>query len=113
LSFIVKNQAGVEVVHLGNRLSGVYPSSPPGNSGEITCILRSSPFVPGRYTVDLYFGNSDASYEEFDVIENATSFDAVLSKETLPDGVELDPYLGKRGVIVLPAEWRFKQDRAR
>jgi hypothetical protein len=109
IHLIVKNTYGAEILHLTNRFSNAYPAQESVTGGTISCSLQACPFVPGRYVVDLYFGNSLDALEEYDVIESAVSFDVDVSLETLPPGLSLDWELGMRGVMVLPAAWKFEQ----
>lgn len=103
LGFVIRNRLGIRVLGLNNRFSGAYPSHGPVTSGSITCHLRACPFVEGRYTVDLWFGDP---YRDYDIIENAISFD-VLPRDRFGTGLNPPPEIG---LIVWPACWTFEAD---
>lgn len=100
LGLVIKNRLGVRILGLNNKMSGVYPSERPVTSGTITVHLDACPIVEGRYTVGLWFGDP---YRDYDVIENAVTFD-VVSRDLFGTGLVPGPDLG---VIVWPARWEF------
>ncbi len=104
LGFVIRNRLGIPILGLNNKFSGAYPSHGSVTSGTVSCHLRDCPFVEGRYTVDLWFGDP---YQDYDVIENAISFD-VLPRDHFGTGLLPPPQIG---LIVWPACWTFEADK--
>jgi lipopolysaccharide transport system ATP-binding protein len=103
LGFVIKNQFGIRILGVNNKFSGVYPSHGPVPSGRVTCHLRACPFVEGRYTVDLWFGDP---YWTYDIVDDAITFD-VIASDRFGSGLVPGPDMG---VLVWPADWAFQPD---
>lgn len=100
LGVVVKTSQGWPVFGLNNRFIGGYRFDDPVDSGTITCRINQIPLTPGRYIVDLYFGDH---HQDLDAVFEAITFDVVPSDvfgtgRIPPEGV---------GPIYLPAAWEL------
>jgi lipopolysaccharide transport system ATP-binding protein len=101
LGLVVKNNYGVPMFGINNRIVPGYQFDTPSQAGEVTCTLRDLPLMPATYSVDLYFGDA---YQDHDVIYDAVAFEVVAAdvfgSGKLP-GAEC-------GSIVWPATWTYR-----
>ena len=74
--FVLKTVTGAPLFGVNNRFvpAPLLPESV--TSGVLTCWVDDLPLMPGRYYVDLYFGDE---YRDYDVIREATYFDVEAS----------------------------------
>jgi lipopolysaccharide transport system ATP-binding protein len=92
LGFVIKNSFGKEVMGINNRHCGNVLFSEPVSQGTITTEFDYLPlYGDGRYTVDLYFGDSEVNY---DVVEDAFSF-ILKPCDAYGSGRELDKSLNE------------------
>lgn len=72
LGLVVKSITGAPLFGVNNRFipAPAIPSS--AVQGSITLWIDNLPLMPGRYFIDLYFGNE---YRDIDVIQEAVAFD--------------------------------------
>lgn len=78
LGLVIKNSHGVSVCGFNNKFIGGYSFETRRRSGIITCKIVALPLLPGRYTIDLYFGDGSHDVD--------TVFDAI-SVEVQPADV--------------------------
>lgn len=100
LGLIIKNNYGVSLFGINNRIVPGYQFDTPSQSGAISCILRDLPLMPDTYSIDLYFGDA---YQDHDVVYDAVTFEVmaadVFGSGKLP-GAEC-------GSIFWPATWTY------
>ena len=73
INICVKNNY-VPIFTASTRIQKQYQLADSVTSGSITCYLRNLPFLPGTYSIDLFFGEE---YQNLDVIYDAISFDVI------------------------------------
>ena len=76
LGLVIKNNYGMPLFGLNNRVSCTSGFDAPSPSGEISCALRALPLMPDTYAVDLYFGDG---YHDHDVVYDAATFEVVAA----------------------------------
>jgi lipopolysaccharide transport system ATP-binding protein len=100
LGLVVKNNLGVPLFGINNRIVAGYQFETPSSAGTVTCHLRALPLMPSTYSIDLYFGDA---YQDHDVVDDAVTFEVtpadVFGSGKLP-GVEC-------GSLVWPATWTY------
>jgi lipopolysaccharide transport system ATP-binding protein len=90
LGFVIKNTFGKEVIGVNNRHRGVRLFPEPVKQGTVTTDFDYLPlYGDGRYSVDLYFGDSEVNY---DVVKDAFSF-ILKPCDAYGSGRELDKSL--------------------
>ncbi|HUP39252.1 MAG TPA: ABC transporter ATP-binding protein [Vicinamibacterales bacterium] len=100
LGVTVKNQYGMPVFGMNNRLVPGYEFATAAGAGMISCTFKRVPLMPGTYSLDLYLGDS---YRDYDAIFDAVSFDVieadVFGSGKLPGG--------DCGSVFQPATWAY------
>ena len=87
LGFVIKNSLGKEVIGVNNRHCGKVLYGSPVSEGTVSIEFEYLPlYGDGRYTVNLYFGDSEVNY---DIIEDAFSF-ILKPNDVYGSGRELD-----------------------
>ena len=74
LGLVIKTGIGTPVFTVNNKFIPGFRFSPHKGAGSISCTLSDLPLMPGRYYVDLCFGNEQ---EDLDIITDALSFEIV------------------------------------
>jgi len=101
LGIVVKNNYGMPVFGINNRIVRGYEFDLPSRSGTIAVQLRTLPLMPDTYSVDLYFGDG---YQDYDMVYDAFTFEVVAAdvfgNGRLP-GAECGP-------IFWPASWTYR-----
>ena len=105
LGVVLKNKSGAEIFGVNNRFIPGYRSTEPISDGMITCHFSNLPLMPGRYLVDLYFGND---HMDLDIIHESVSFD-VTPADVFRSG-KLPP--ASVGQIFWPATWSIENSQA-
>jgi hypothetical protein len=104
LGFVIKNPYGREVIGVNNRHCGAVLFSGPVKQGTVVTEFDYLPlYGEGRYSVDLYFGDSEVNY---DVVEDAFTF-ILKPHDAFGSGRELDKSLNE----VLFKEMRMYGDK--
>jgi lipopolysaccharide transport system ATP-binding protein len=98
LGVVVKHQLGFALFGVNNRFIPGYRFTDPVRKGVITCMLERIPLMPGRYSLDLYFGDEQ---QDHDVIHDAIGFE-VLQADVFGSG-KLPP--DSAGPIFHDAKW--------
>ncbi len=101
LGVVVKTQRGVALFGNDNRIVAGYNFPLVCGDGQITCTFTSPPLMPGRYSLDLWFGDSQRS---LDCIIDAISIQ-VLPTNVAGTGKLPTPNCGP---IYWPATWEFE-----
>jgi lipopolysaccharide transport system ATP-binding protein len=105
LGVVLKNRSGGEIFGVNNRFIPGYEPAEPISEGMITCHFSYLPLMPGKYLVDLYFGDD---HSDLDVIHQSISFD-VTPADVFKSG-KLPP--ASCGPIFWPATWSVKNGQA-
>ncbi len=98
LGLTIKTFIGANVLSVDNRFVGGYQFTEPMQQGTITCRFDSLPLIPGKYLLDLYFGDE---HQSLDAVFDAISFD-VNPADVFGTG-KLPPAHG--GPVYWPAHW--------
>jgi lipopolysaccharide transport system ATP-binding protein len=106
LGIAVKNQHGSPIFGINNRFISGYNFNNPVSNGTITCSIDRLPLMPGRYVLDLYFGDQ---HDDLDVVHEAISFD-VAPADVFGTG-QLPP--PSAGPIFWPATWSLRNGEER
>lgn len=102
LGIVVKTGAGASVFGVDNRIVSGFQFDKV-KRGMIVCQLDKLPLMPGRYSIDLYFGDHHSS---LDWVEDAVSF-SIVSSDVFGTG-KLPP--SHCGAFFWPAKWRLEVD---
>jgi lipopolysaccharide transport system ATP-binding protein len=105
LGVVVKNQYGVPVFGMHNRIVPGYEFATAAGAGVISCTFRRVPLMPGVYSLDLYLGDS---YRDYDAIFDAISFD-VIEADVFGSG-KIPP--ADCGSVFQPATWSYTPGEA-
>ena len=101
LGLVLKNSYGLPVFGINNRIVRGYQFEEPSTAGTVTCRVQDLPLMPGRYSVDLFFGDA---YRDCDVVNDALSFEVVAAdvfgNGRLPDA--------ECGPVFWPASWTYQ-----
>jgi lipopolysaccharide transport system ATP-binding protein len=100
LSLVVKSNVGSALFGLNNRLIPGYEFEKQSYVGRIICEIERLPLMPGRYWIDLCFGDG---HRDIDVISDAISFE-VTSADVFGSG-KIPP--SSAGPIYWPASWKI------
>ena len=98
LGLVIKNNYGMPLFGINNRLVPGFAFDEPSQSGEIACRLTSLPLMPDTYAIDLYFGDA---YQDHDVVYDAATFE-VVAADVFGSGKLPGPECGS---IYWPATW--------
>jgi lipopolysaccharide transport system ATP-binding protein len=71
LGVVIKTSLGVHVLGISNRILPAQQPAAGLTQGSVVCHFDSIPLMPGRYLLDLYFGDS---YIDLDIVQDAISF---------------------------------------
>jgi lipopolysaccharide transport system ATP-binding protein len=77
LGLVIKNNYGLPVFGISNRVIRGSPVEEPSWQGSITCHLRNLPLMPDTYAVDLYLGDLHQLHQDYDVVYDAVTFEIV------------------------------------
>jgi lipopolysaccharide transport system ATP-binding protein len=72
LGMIVKDSLGQMLILVNNKFLPSEGGQTPMTRGVVRCLFDSMPLLPGRYTLDLHFGDA---MRDHDVIHDAASFE--------------------------------------
>jgi hypothetical protein len=103
LGAVVKTNYWASVFCASDRFCDQLIFCDPLEHGTVVCTIEKIPLMPGSYTIDLYFGDSNG---DIDVIFEATSFE-VLAADVTGSG-RLPPASG--GPIYCDAKWVLVDD---
>jgi lipopolysaccharide transport system ATP-binding protein len=103
LGVVLKNAHGVAIFMVHEGLVGGYSIQNRVESGTVICALDNPPLLPGRYSFDLYLGDSSGVLDVFDVISDAISFD-VQAADVFGTGQLPAP---QNSLIYWPARFAF------
>jgi lipopolysaccharide transport system ATP-binding protein len=98
LGLVIKNNYGMPLFGINNRLVPGFAFDEPSHSGEIACRLGNLPLMPDTYAIDLYFGDV---YQDHDVVYDAATFE-VVAADVFGSGKLPGPECGS---IYWPATW--------
>jgi lipopolysaccharide transport system ATP-binding protein len=101
LGLVVKNQYGSPIFTVNNRFIPGYSFDNPVSNATITCHFDKLPLMPGRYFLDLYFGDQ---YDDLDIVHEAISFE-VAPADVFGTGQLPTP---SAGPIFWPATWSLR-----
>jgi hypothetical protein len=100
LGLVIKNNYGLPIFGINNRLVRGYQFGDASREGAIACHFRGLPLMPDTYSIDLFFGDL---YQDYDVVYDAITFEViaadVFGNGKLP-GAECGP-------IFWPASWTY------
>ena len=102
MGVIVNSNIGAPVGAINMRMSGQTAAITPDAPGTVVCSLRRPRLAPGRYSLDIYFG--DGSFDH-DVVKGAIGF-TVEGTDFYGTGVAPFPNLGP---MLLEADWSVAQ----
>ncbi len=74
LGIVVKSNMGVSIFGINNRFIDNSSYKGETNEGVVVCDMGNVPLLPGKYDLDLYFGDKNS---DLDVIEQAIDFEIV------------------------------------
>jgi lipopolysaccharide transport system ATP-binding protein len=97
----VKDDRGVAVLGVNNRFIPGYEFRERVGFGCIICHLERIPLMPGRYYIDLYFGDA---HKDHDIVHEAIYFE-VVPQDVFRSG-KLPP--AGAGPIFWPAKWTLR-----
>lgn len=100
LGVVVKTQRGVALFGNDNRIVDGYNFPLVTGDGQITCAFASLPLMPGRYSLDLWFGDSQRS---LDCVTHAVTIQIVAANVTGTG--KLPP--ANCGPVYWPATWEL------
>lgn len=98
LGVVIKTISGAAVFGMNNRVISSDREPLPLTAGSITARFDGIPLIPGRYLIDLYFGDQ---YQDTDVVHEAISFD-VLPSDVFGSGRLTPP---SAGPVLWPASF--------
>jgi lipopolysaccharide transport system ATP-binding protein len=98
LGVVVKTAFGLPLFGINNRLVQGQIARHPCGEGIITCRFDDLPLMPGKYNLDLFFGDPIA---DLDVVTDAISFE-VVAVDVFGTG-KLPP--ASAGPVFVPARW--------
>ena len=75
LGVVLKNAHGVAIFMVNNGFVGGYSLENRVECGTLICALDNPPLLPGRYSFDLYLGDTSGAHDVLDVVSDAISFD--------------------------------------
>jgi lipopolysaccharide transport system ATP-binding protein len=105
LGVTIKTVQGTPVFGVSNRWTLAGFDGPQLSEGVISCDFASLPLMPGRYSVDLHFGDFADLTRDLDVVLDATSFEIyptdVYGTGLLPNAME--------GPIIWQASWTARR----
>lgn len=101
LGVVLKTSQGMALCGVNNRFVGGFHFEEAVSSGVISCRFENLPLMPGKYFVDLFFGNQ---YQDLDIVHEAISFE-VAPADVFGTG-RLPP--ASAGPIVWPASWTLE-----
>lgn len=102
MGVIVNSSVGAPVGAINMRMTGHTAAISPDASGTVACTLRRPRLTPGRYSIDVYFGDGSCDY---DVVKNAIGF-TVGATDFYGTGVA--PF-SNLGPMLFDAEWSVAQ----
>jgi lipopolysaccharide transport system ATP-binding protein len=100
---VLRNAMQLPVLGVNNKVMPCDFPSEPSRRGKVQCILERLPLMPGRYSIDLYFGTMG---DDLDIIHDAISFD-VVPADVFGTG-KLPP--ANTGSLCWPARWSIVSD---
>jgi len=98
LGIVIKTATGAALFGVNNRFIPGYIYEKHNMSATLTCHFDRIPLMPGRYVIDLFFGDER---RDLDVIHDAIGFE-VTESDVFGSG-RIPPPLA--GPIFLPASW--------
>jgi hypothetical protein len=98
LGVAIKTVTGSALFGVNNRFIPGYEYYNNGMSAALTCHFDRIPLMPGRYVIDLYFGDER---KDLDVVHDAIGFD-VTESDVYGSG-RIPPAMA--GPFFLPASW--------
>ena len=101
LGIVVKNNYGLPVFGINNRIVRGYQFDVPSREGAIVCHVRDLPLMPDTYSIDLFFGDS---FQDYDTVYDAITFE-VIAADVFGDG-KLPG--AECGPIFWPATWTYE-----
>jgi lipopolysaccharide transport system ATP-binding protein len=104
LGIVVKTDTRASVFGIDNRIIDGFHFEKV-QRGTIVCQIDNLPLMPGRYSIDLYFGDRHSS---IDRIEDAISF-SIVSADVFGTG-KLPPR--RCGAFYWPAKWALRVESA-
>jgi lipopolysaccharide transport system ATP-binding protein len=105
MGVIVNSAMGAPVGAINMRMSGQTAAVEPDIPGTVVCTLPKPRLAPGRYTLDIYFGDGSTDY---DVVKGVIGF-TVESTDFYGTGVGLFSHLGP---MLLEADWGVSQSES-
>jgi lipopolysaccharide transport system ATP-binding protein len=102
MGVIINSNIGAPVGAINMRMSGQTASIVPDAPGTVLCTLRRPRLTPGRYSLDIYFGDGSSDY---DVLKSAIGF-TVEGTDFYGTGVAPFQNLGP---MLLEADWTVAQ----
>lgn len=75
LAVVLKNAHGVAIFAVHEKLDGGYSVENRVGSGTVICALDHPPLLPGKYSFDLYLGDTSGALGVLDVVSDAISFE--------------------------------------
>lgn len=102
MGVIVSSNIGAPVGAINMRMTGQVTNISPDVPGTVVCTLRRPRLTPGRYSIDVYFGDGSCDY---DVVKNAIGF-TVESTDFYGTGVA--PF-SNLGPMLFDADWSVAQ----
>jgi homopolymeric O-antigen transport system ATP-binding protein len=108
LGLRVKTAQGTPVFGVSNRWTHAGADAPPVSEGVISCDFMSLPLMPGRYSVDLHFGDFADITRDLDVVLDAASFEVyptdIFGTGLLPTALD--------GPVIWQASWTVRDCNA-
>jgi len=102
LGFVLRDKYDVAVFGVNNRVVPGYLFKDAVSQGTISCIIDNLPLMPGSYSLDLYLGEEQESFDH-DIILDAIRFD-VESADVYGSG-KIPPAIC--GNVFIPATFRL------
>jgi len=103
LGVVLKNAHGVAIFTVTEGLVGGNSVENRVASGIVSCALDNPPLLPGRYSFDLYLGDTSGARDVLDVVSDAISFE-VQAADVFGTGQVPAPH---NSLIYWPARFAF------
>ena len=104
LGVVIKTVMGSALFGVNNRLIPGYSFPRHQSRASLTCHFERTPLMPGRYSIDLYFGDVPG---DLDIVHDAIEFE-VTEADVFGSG-RIPP--ASAGPYFLPASWEHRPSR--
>lgn len=97
--FVINSQYSFPVLGNNNLVIPSPPLKKPVRKGSVSFIISKLPLMPGRYSIDLYFGSYG---QNFDIIEGGLDLDVDPS-----DIIKTGRLPSNSGDVFWPVDWEI------